>query len=156
METKLSGLPIVYDEVFTGLYRLGRASCSSFLSTHPDISVHAKLLTGGFLPRSVTLANGNIFKTFLSDKREDALRHGHSYIAHPMGCQVALDSLKIFEQLNETSWSVFKKERNRNGESGVWSIWSPTFIEQLSYSPQIKTVFGLGSVLAITLADHTL
>jgi dethiobiotin synthetase/adenosylmethionine--8-amino-7-oxononanoate aminotransferase len=32
------GLPVIFDEVFTGLYRLGRFSAASFLGVHPDIS----------------------------------------------------------------------------------------------------------------------
>ena len=67
------GLPVVADEVFTGLYRLGRSSAMSFLSngdegqdltTAADISVHAKLLTGGLLPLAITTASEFIFNTF--------------------------------------------------------------------------------------------
>jgi dethiobiotin synthetase/adenosylmethionine--8-amino-7-oxononanoate aminotransferase len=154
-----SGLPIIYDEVFTGLYRLGRVSCSSFLNAYPDISVHAKLLTGGLVPLSVTLASESIFKAFLSDKKEDALLHGHSYTAHPVGCQVALESLKTFEELDKSSWQLFKdqwsKESSSTIPSKVWSVWSPKFIEKLSYIPLVENAYGLGSVLAISLKDTT-
>ncbi|KAI4696754.1 uncharacterized protein J4E88_000932 [Alternaria novae-zelandiae] len=36
-ENAWSGLPVMFDEVFTGLYRLGRFSAASFLDVHPDI-----------------------------------------------------------------------------------------------------------------------
>ncbi|EKG10555.1 Aminotransferase class-3 [Macrophomina phaseolina MS6] len=49
-----SGLPVVFDEVFTGLYRLGRFSAASFLDVQPDVVVNAKLLTGGLLPLATT------------------------------------------------------------------------------------------------------
>ena len=80
-----SGLPVVFDEVFTGLYRLGRFSPASFLQTNPDISCHAKLLTGGLVPLCTTLASDSIYNAFLSSEKRDALLHGHSYTAHAVG-----------------------------------------------------------------------
>lgn len=158
--TQWSGLPIIYDEVFTGLYRLGEASCSSFLKTYPDISVHAKLLTGGLVPLSTTLASENIFETFLSDHKEDALLHGHSYTAHPVGCKVALESLKTYKELEKSGWNVFKHQWKDSDVVSkttpfIWTVWSPSFLEQLSYLPKVENVFGLGTVLAITLKDDT-
>ncbi|KAF9765267.1 hypothetical protein IL306_002460, partial [Fusarium sp. DS 682] len=103
-----SGLPVILDEVFTGLYRLGRFTSSSFLNTHADISVHTKLLTGGLLPPSVTLASESVFDAFSSDHKSDALLHGHSYTAHAVGCQVALESLwelQNMEQRGDWSWA---------------------------------------------------
>jgi dethiobiotin synthetase/adenosylmethionine--8-amino-7-oxononanoate aminotransferase len=72
------GLPVVFDEVFTGLYRLGRFTSSSFLQAQPDISCHAKLLTGGLVPLCTTLASDSIYNSFLSSDKSDALLHGHS------------------------------------------------------------------------------
>lgn len=47
-------LPVVYDEVFVGLYRLGLQSSSQTLGVYPDIACYAKILTGGLLPMAVT------------------------------------------------------------------------------------------------------
>ncbi|KAF1362755.1 PLP-dependent transferase [Lizonia empirigonia] len=80
-----TGLPVMFDEVFTGLYRLGRFSSASYLDVHPDISVHAKLLTGGLLPLSITAASDSIFQAFWGDEKSEALLHDHSYTAHPIG-----------------------------------------------------------------------
>ncbi|KAG5988731.1 hypothetical protein E4U54_004551, partial [Claviceps lovelessii] len=177
--TNWSGLPVIFDEVFTGLYRLGRATSSSFLGVHPDISVHAKLLTGGLLPLCATLASEGIFEAFLSPDKTDALLHGHSYTAHPIGCQVALESLHQMEGMErDGSWDWAKAQGwtgrqdrlhgERDGdEQGqpepqykeavqVWSTWPRTFVEHLSR--QTDTVAGawaLGTVLAIHLKDST-
>lgn len=106
-----TGLPVVADEVFTGLYRLGRASSSHMLGVNPDIAVYAKLLTGGLVPLSCTLASGSIFNAFLADGKSDALLHGHSYTAHPIGCNVADTSLKLLNQLeSDGSWDVYKTD----------------------------------------------
>lgn len=95
-----TGLPVIFDEVFTGLYRLGRFSAASFLGIHPDISVHAKLLTGGLVPLCCTVASESIYQAFISDSKADSLLHGHSYTAHPVGCHVANTSIQILNNLD--------------------------------------------------------
>ena len=46
MSTICGRIPVIFDEVFTGLWRLGRPSAAEFLGVHPDIACYAKLLTG--------------------------------------------------------------------------------------------------------------
>ncbi|KAI1770324.1 bifunctional dethiobiotin synthetase/adenosylmethionine-8-amino-7-oxononanoate aminotransferase [Hypoxylon cercidicola] len=161
-----SGLPVIFDEVFTGLYRLGRFTASSFLGTEADVSVHAKLLTGGLVPLSATLASENIFKAFESDDKADALLHGHSYTAHPVGCQVALESMQQMQAMEgrgewdwtkDSDWSGSLGGRTR-GKAGLWSIWPWDLLNWVSN--QIRCVAGtwaLGSILAIHMkaADGT-
>ncbi|KAH8671967.1 pyridoxal phosphate-dependent transferase [Tricladium varicosporioides] len=164
-KTSWSGLPIIFDEVFTGLYRLGRFTSSSFLRVHPDISVHAKLLTGGLLPLCATLASDSIFSSFLSSEKRDALLHGHSYTAHPIGCHVANMSLKTFLAMEKKrEWYEFKgewgglpgvkeDERKRRIARQVWSMWSEKFVDTVSRFEGVESVNTLGSVLAINLRD---
>ncbi|KAG6007590.1 hypothetical protein E4U21_005788 [Claviceps maximensis] len=175
--TNWSGLPIIFDEVFTGLYRLGRVTPSSFLGVHPDISVHAKLLTGGLLPLCATLASESVFNVFLSPDKTDALLHGHSYTAHPIGCQVALESLLQMQGMEKAgTWDWAKaqgwtprqdqprreedeqvrKDREVEVRRGqyVWSAWPRDFVEDLSRrTDKVDGVWALGSVLAIHLRD---
>lgn len=160
-EQDWTGMPVIFDEVFTGLYRLGRFSAATFLGIDPDIVVNAKLLTGGLLPLCTTTASQAIFDAFLSDDKSDALLHGHSYTAHAVGCTVANQSLKVMEEMdrNET-WEEFKKSWIDNSETTSsspgtqpWSMWSPAFLKAISYRPSVDYVFALGSVLAISLRD---
>ena len=72
-------VPVIFDEIAAGLYRLGVASCREILKSDPDIASYAKLLTGGLVPMSVTLASDDVFSTFLGDSKAEALLHGHSY-----------------------------------------------------------------------------
>lgn len=157
-----SGLPVIFDEVFTGLYRLGRFTPSSFLGVHPDISVHAKLLTGGLVPLCTTLASENIFKIFLSPDKTDALLHGHSYTAHPVGCQVALESVKEMQGMEERGAWDWAQARGWKGSDGqpaqhkvdVWSTWPRELVESLSrLTDGVIGTWALGSVLAIHLRD---
>ncbi|PYH48131.1 adenosylmethionine-8-amino-7-oxononanoate aminotransferase [Aspergillus saccharolyticus JOP 1030-1] len=153
-----SGLPIIFDEVFTGLYRLGRRSAASFLQVHPDISVHAKLLTGGLVPLCTTLASEEIFRAFLSAEKSDALLHGHSYTAHAVGCQVAVDSLQTMMRMDhEGSWQEYQNDwtiPTPTTETSVWSVWSHGLVRDLSHAASVEGVFALGTVLSIALKDQ--
>jgi dethiobiotin synthetase/adenosylmethionine--8-amino-7-oxononanoate aminotransferase len=151
-----SGLPVIFDEVFTGIYRLGHFNTSALLGVWPDIIVNAKLLTGGLIPLCTTTASQAVFNAFLSDQKADALLHGHSYTAHAVGCNVAVNSLKTMERMNkEGSWTVFKDDwRNGNAVTDlVWSMWSTNFVDQVSKLETIDYVVTMGSVLAIALKD---
>lgn len=169
-ENDWSGLPVIFDEVFTGLYRLGRFSAASFLGIDPDISVHAKLLTGGLLPLAVTLASESIFDSFDGVDKSDALLHGHSYTAHPVGCQVALESVYAMQNMEqnrswewacgpENGWNDALEDplgaRNVDGPI-VWSVWNAGLVEWLAKqtirpSKRVKGAWALGTVLAIQL-----
>ena len=161
------GLPVIFDEVFTGLYRLGRFSASSFMRTDADISVHAKLLTGGVVPLCTTLASESIFRAFASEDKTDALLHGHSYTAHAVGCQVALESLRQLQAMDQNGqWDWAKhpyedckpQQQPRHEEKNVppndatlWSIWSTGFVDWVSRRANVAGVWALGSVLSINL-----
>ncbi|KAJ0425274.1 pyridoxal phosphate-dependent transferase [Aspergillus carlsbadensis] len=155
-----SGLPVVFDEVFTGLYRLGRKSSASFLGIDPDIAVNAKLLTGGLIPLCTTLASEEIFNAFSSPEKKDALLHGHSYTAHAVGCQVAVDSLQSMNRMDEDgSWNEFKNDWKQSltedeaRPQEVWSVWSHDLVHDLSHAESVDGIFAIGTVLSISLKD---
>ncbi|KAH7068739.1 pyridoxal phosphate-dependent transferase [Paraphoma chrysanthemicola] len=170
-----TGVPVLFDEVFTGLYRLGRFTSASFLGVHPDISVHAKLLTGGLIPLSVTVASQPVFDAFWGNEKSDALLHGHSYTAHPIGCHIANTSLQTMAELDTTdsAWKGYKRDwmiptslqRQRDQvdfavattdkSDCVWSMWSRSFVLQLSRHECVSHVNALGSVLAVSLHDKS-
>ncbi|KAI1411079.1 bifunctional dethiobiotin synthetase/adenosylmethionine-8-amino-7-oxononanoate aminotransferase [Hypoxylon sp. FL1857] len=154
-----TGLPVIFDEVFTGLYRLGRFSASSFLKSEADISVHAKLLTGGLVPLSTTLASESIFKAFESDDKADALLHGHSYTAHAIGCQVALESVRQMQTMErrgewdwakDGDWSGSLSSASNSTKPEIWSIWPWDLSNWISNQTQLVAgTWALGSILAI-------
>lgn len=61
-------MPIIYDEVFCGLWRLGVESSRELLGEDPDVSCYAKLLTGGLVPMSATVATERVFEAFSGAK----------------------------------------------------------------------------------------
>ncbi|KAI9658253.1 MAG: hypothetical protein M1821_002386 [Bathelium mastoideum] len=154
-----SGLPIVFDEVFTGIYRLGQFNCNGFVQAEPDVVVNAKLLTGGLIPLCTTVASQEIFEAFLSNDKTDALLHGHSYTAHALGCNVAVESLRISSNKElQGDWDKFSSSwksptSSSQGRVAPWSMWSKDFITQLSHKQSVEDVFALGCVLSISIRD---
>ncbi|KAH9820263.1 pyridoxal phosphate-dependent transferase [Melampsora americana] len=169
-----NGLPVVFDEVFSGLYRLGHPTAATLLgSIHPDLAVYSKILSAGTVPLSVTLARERIFESFLSPSTPRALLHGHSYTAHPIGCSVALTGLRLLERLKDDGrWNESRRNWNptflrkksncsslhptteSHPSSSIWSLWNPEFVDRICTSDRVESVMCLGSVLAIYLVDQ--
>ncbi|KAG6886903.1 hypothetical protein C0992_001699 [Termitomyces sp. T32_za158] len=157
------GLPVVFDEVFVGLYRVGVESTGALLGAHPDIAVNAKVLTGGLVPLAVTLAREGVFRAFWGAGKERALLHGHSYSAHAVGCEVAVETLKeIGKLVRSGEWEEARRRWRREGEGegegtkdvkGVWSFWDLEFVQRLSKLQGVEEVMALGCVLAIKVVD---
>lgn len=150
-------LPVIFDEVFVGLHRLGHETCASLLGVYPDIAVYAKALTGGTVPLAVTLASSSIFEVFRSDKKSDALLHGHSYTAHPIGCEVANESLRLMSKVTSSNEWKRTQEKwydhtlNSKSQQKVWSFFGPQLIETISRNENVEWAMSLGTVLAFRL-----
>lgn len=152
------GLPVIFDEVFVGLYRIGWESCIPILGASPDIAVYAKTLTGGLVPLAVTLASDSVFQSFLSDKKADCLLHGHSYTAHAVGCEVANESLSMMgDYASSELWSTMQDKwaklnvtmKSSENTTAMWSMWNPEFIRDVSMLKTVDWAMSLGTVLAI-------
>ena len=162
------GLPVIFDEVFAGLWRLGLRSAAPLLGAHPDVAVYGKVLTGGLVPLAVTLASEDVFRAFEGTGKAEALLHGHSYSAYAVGCEVANAALDLLERLARgdawraarAAWRVVGAGGESEGgdgdgaagaaagAAGVWSVWSPQFIDVLSKLEVVDEAMTLGTVLA--------
>ncbi|KAJ7077430.1 PLP-dependent transferase [Mycena belliarum] len=156
LDTPWRGLPVIFDEVFVGLYRLGMQSTIPLLGVAPDISVHAKILTGGLVPLAATLASDAIFRAFYSTNKAEALLHGHSYTAHALGCEVANETLRLVEQERHSEAWVAAQARwevASGTPNTVWSLWDPDFVQTVSCADTVAEVMALGTVLSIKVKD---
>lgn len=136
-------VPVIFDEIASGLYRLGVASCREILKSDPDIASYAKLLTGGLLPMSVTLASDDVFSAFLGDTKAEALLHGHSYTAHPVGCVSGLHALDTFDQTIAA--------RGKTARDDSVPYFNTRDVRELSKLPLVQESMSLGTVLAVTI-----
>ncbi|XP_021304673.1 bifunctional dethiobiotin synthetase/7,8-diamino-pelargonic acid aminotransferase, mitochondrial isoform X2 [Sorghum bicolor] len=143
-ECRSRKIPVIFDEVFTGFWRLGVESASELLGCLPDIACYAKLMTGGIVPLAATLATEEVFESFEGDSKLTALLHGHSYTAHAMGCTAALKAMQWYRDpstnLNLDADHMKLKE-----------LWDGTLVKQLSSLPNVKRVVSLGTICAIEL-----
>ena len=58
-----------------------------------------KGLTAGYFPMALTLITDEIYNAFYKDYLEGgAFLHSHSYSGNPLGCSVAVETLKIFKE----------------------------------------------------------
>jgi dethiobiotin synthetase/adenosylmethionine--8-amino-7-oxononanoate aminotransferase len=149
-------IPVIFDEVFVGLYRLGQESCATVLDVYPDIAVYAKTLTGGTIPLAATLASSSVFEAFYSENKSDALLHGHSYTAHAAGCEVANESLKLMQKVTSSSeWKGMQESWHTSATHGqrVWSFFRQDFLESLSRSDKVDWAMSLGTVLAFKVVS---
>ncbi|MBW5448856.1 adenosylmethionine--8-amino-7-oxononanoate transaminase [Cohnella sp. CFH 77786] len=90
---------LIADEVATGFGRTGRMFACDLEGVSPDLMVVGKGLTGGYLPVAATLATDEVYDAFYADYEEQkTFFHGHSFTGNPLGCAVALASLKLMEE----------------------------------------------------------
>ncbi|KAJ3185697.1 hypothetical protein HDU85_001051 [Gaertneriomyces sp. JEL0708] len=143
-------LPVIFDEVFVGFHRLGLGFDSPgsqlLFGELPDAACYAKCLTGGLVPLSATLVNDKLYECFLGETKKEALLHGHSYTAHPVGCQVAIASLEKYQALRASQPTGIALYEGIGG-----GFWSDSLVTQLSSLSHVDGVVALGSVLAIEL-----
>ena len=95
------GLPLIFDEVFTGFARTGHFFAGPGAGVTPDIMVLSKALTGGTMGLAATMAAPWVFSAFHFPRPEAALMHGPTFMANPLACAAANASLDIFET---TDW----------------------------------------------------
>ena len=86
---------LILDEVFTGFGRLGSLTACAEEGVVPDFLCLAKGLAAGYLPLAATLTSEKIFEAFQGEFSEGrTFFHGHTFSGNPLGCAVALASLK--------------------------------------------------------------
>jgi adenosylmethionine-8-amino-7-oxononanoate transaminase len=90
---------LIADEVATGFGRTGAMFACDLEGVSPDLMVIGKGMTGGYLPVAATLATDEVYDAFYADyEAQKTFFHGHSFTGNPLGCAVALASLKLFEE----------------------------------------------------------
>lgn len=92
------GILLVLDEVMCGMGRTGTMYACTAEGVAPDIVTCAKGLGGGFQPIGAVVANRRIVDAL--DAGSGQLRHGHTYMAHPVACAAALAVQDAIRQEN--------------------------------------------------------
>ncbi|XP_058755047.1 bifunctional dethiobiotin synthetase/7,8-diamino-pelargonic acid aminotransferase, mitochondrial [Vicia villosa] len=143
-ECRSRKIPVIFDEVFTGFWRLGVETAVDLIHCEPDIACFGKLMTGGMIPLAATLATDGVFDSFLGDSKLKALLHGHSYSAHAMGCMAAVKSIQWFK--DPLSNPNIASEGRLLRE-----LWNDKLVLKISSHSAVQRVVVLGTLFALEL-----
>ena len=122
----------IADEIQTGLCRTGKVLACDHENVKPDILILGKALSGGTMPVAAILANNEIMLTIKPGE------HGSTYGGNPLGCAVAIASLK-----------VLKEEKMAENAEAMGQLLREELVKL--NSPLIKTVRGKGLLNAIVI-----
>lgn len=136
---KEAGLYIIFDEVMTGFGRTGSLFAFNQLSFQPDILCLSKGLTGGMLPLALTVTSEEVYKNFLSSKKEKAFFHGHSFTGNPLSSAVAVANLQLLKKNKAAIEKKWKAIAALNRERG----------ENLRENPSVRDVRLKGLIAAV-------
>lgn len=95
---------VVADEVICGFGRTGAYWGSETMGIVPDILSCAKALSAAFLPISAVMISQPIADAIAQEThRIGTFGHGYTYSGHPVPAAVALETLKIYEEMDIVS-----------------------------------------------------
>lgn len=126
------GLLLIADEIATGFGRTGHLFATHAAGMDADILCVGKALTGGMLTLAATLTTERIAGAI--SRRDGALMHGPTFMANPLACAVAYESMCMIQE-------------------GYWRAtvpaiegWLEEGLRPLATSPAVADVRGLGAI----------
>ncbi|MGE0765276.1 MAG: aminotransferase [Hyphomicrobiaceae bacterium] len=91
----------VADEVICGFGRTGNMWGSQTYKLKPDMISCAKALSAGLQPISALLMNERVFQALMTQSdKVGHFAHGYTYAGHPVTTAVALETLKIYDEMD--------------------------------------------------------
>ena len=130
-----SGIPLIADEIATGFGRSGDLFTTLDNGVVPDIMCVGKAMTGGFMTLAATLATEKI----ASGMQPRALMHGPTFMANPLACAVAAESVAM---VAEGQW----RDQVARIEAGLERGLRP-----LAATPGVADVRVLGAIGVVEL-----
>lgn len=89
------GVPLIADEIMTGLGRTGRMLAAQHWDVRPDLVVLGKGMGAGYAPVSAVLVSDEVVDTIAAGTA--SVTNGHTYGGNPLGCAVGLAVLEAIE-----------------------------------------------------------
>jgi 4-aminobutyrate--pyruvate transaminase len=92
---------LVADEVICGFGRTGQMfGCQTF-GIDPDMVTCAKALSSAYVPISAIMMRDEIYQAIADNTHKiGTFAHGFTYSGHPVAAAVALETLKIYEEMD--------------------------------------------------------
>jgi len=89
---------LIFDEVITGLGRMGSLTGAEEFGVNPDIMCLAKQITNGAIPMGAVVVGAEIYDSFMTNGGPNYMvefPHGYTYSAHPVACAAGLAALDL-------------------------------------------------------------
>lgn len=134
---------LIFDEVITGLGRVGAKTGAEAFAVTPDMMAMAKQITNGVVPMGAVVAKTAIYDAFMDNSGAEhliELPHGYTYSAHPVACAAGLATLDLLEQ-----GDVFSNIRQM-------ATVLEDKVHQLQGLPYVTDIRNYGLAAGITLA----
>ncbi len=134
-------LLLIFDEIATGFGRTGSLFAYQAAQTIPDILCLGKALTGGYMTLAATLANKKVVSGIHADskggKAGGVLMHGPTFMANPLACAVANQSLEL---LKENQWQTQVKAIKHQMLTELSALSSNKLVEEVRVKGAIGVV----------------
>jgi 4-aminobutyrate aminotransferase-like enzyme len=134
------GIPLIFDEIYTGFHRTGRRFACDHWKVQPDLICLGKALTSGF-PLAACVGKAELMDRAWPESNGEAL-HTSTFLGNPLGCRMALASLELLEA---KPWSERASSLGDHLRAGLQRLRSRTKIW--------GAVHGLGLMLGIDVVD---
>ncbi|MGA1154968.1 MAG: aminotransferase [Burkholderiaceae bacterium] len=133
---------LVCDEVVTAFGRTGNMFGSTTMQLEPDLLICAKALSSAYIPISALMINQKVYEAIERQSGELGLFGlTMTYSGHPVASAVALETLKIYEELNIVGHVRTMSPLLLNG------------LQKLSNHPLVREVRGIGLLAGVELTQ---
>jgi len=130
----------IADEVICGFGRTGNMWGSQTYDLAPDMISCAKALSAGMQPISALLVNERVFQAMLDESRKlGNFAHGFTYAGHPVTTAVALETLRIYEEMDML------------GHVGEVGPYMQHLLARFAAHPMVGEVRGVGLLCGMEL-----